>query len=168
MAVKKRKAAKKVAKKPAKKKVAKKATKKVAKKKVTKKVAKKKVAKKKVAKKVVKKVAPVALPKTVATAKKQLTKTQLQTVIADAVGITKKQVGMTLEMLGKVVEAHLRTGGAGSIKIEGLMKVEKVHKPAKKARKGVNPFTGEEMMFKAKPAHNVVKVRALKKLKAMV
>jgi nucleoid DNA-binding protein len=48
------------------------------------------------------------------------------------------------------------------------MKVEVKRKPATKARKGINPFTGEETMFKAKPARNVVKVRPLKKLKDMV
>ena len=40
-----------------------------------------------------------------------------------------------------------------------------VNKPDKKARKGINPFTGEEQMFKAKPASIAVKVRPLKKLK---
>jgi nucleoid DNA-binding protein len=48
------------------------------------------------------------------------------------------------------------------------MKITRIHKPATKAREGVNPFTGEKMMFKAKPARNVVKVRPLKNLKAMV
>ena len=48
------------------------------------------------------------------------------------------------------------------------MKIKVVRKPATKARKGTNPFTGEEMMFKAKPARNVVKVLALKGLKSMV
>jgi nucleoid DNA-binding protein len=43
-----------------------------------------------------------------------------------------------------------------------------VNKPARKARMGVNPFTGEEMMFKAKPASKAVKVLALKGLKDMV
>jgi nucleoid DNA-binding protein len=42
-----------------------------------------------------------------------------------------------------------------------------VKKPARPARKGVNPFTGEEVMFKAKPAHKVIKIKALKKLKEM-
>jgi nucleoid DNA-binding protein len=36
-----------------------------------------------------------------------------------------------------------------------------------KARKGISPFTKEEVMFKAKPATTVVKVRPLKKLKDM-
>jgi nucleoid DNA-binding protein len=48
------------------------------------------------------------------------------------------------------------------------MKVKVITKPATKARKGVNPFTGAEMMFKAKPARKVVKVLALKALKDMV
>ena len=47
-------------------------------------------------------------------------------------------------------------------------KVTVVRKPATKARKGINPFTKEEVMFKAKPARNVVKVRPLKNLKAIV
>jgi nucleoid DNA-binding protein len=48
------------------------------------------------------------------------------------------------------------------------VKIKTLNKPARKARKGVNPFTGEEMMFKAKPASTVVKVQALKALKNMV
>ena len=47
------------------------------------------------------------------------------------------------------------------------MKLKVVRKPATKARKGSNPFTGEETMFKAKPARNLVKVRPLKKVKEM-
>ena len=48
------------------------------------------------------------------------------------------------------------------------MKVKVVRKPATKARKGINPFTQEETVFKAKPARNVVKVLPLKALKDMV
>ena len=48
------------------------------------------------------------------------------------------------------------------------MKIKVVRKPATKARKGINPFTGEETTFKAKPARNVVKVLPLKGLKDMV
>ena len=49
-----------------------------------------------------------------------------------------------------------------------LMKIKTVSKPARKARKGINPFTKEEMVFKAKPARKAVKVLALKGLKDMV
>ena len=45
------------------------------------------------------------------------------------------------------------------------MKITVVTKPATKARKGINPFTKEEQMFKAKPARKVIKVRPLKNLK---
>lgn len=50
----------------------------------------------------------------------------------------------------------------------GLLKIKVVKKPATKARKGINPFNGEETVFKAKPAHKVVKVLPLKGLKDMV
>jgi hypothetical protein len=46
-----------------------------------------------------------------------------------------------------------------------MMKITTVRKPAVKARKGINPFTGEETMFKAKPATTAVKIRPLKKMK---
>jgi nucleoid DNA-binding protein len=48
------------------------------------------------------------------------------------------------------------------------MKIEVKKKPATKARKGINPFTGEATVFKAKPARKVVKIRPLKKMKDMV
>ena len=59
-------------------------------------------------------------------------------------------------------------GAPGIFTVPGLMKLRVVKKPATKARKGINPFTGEEMMFKAKPASKTVKVAALKGLKDMV
>ena len=61
----------------------------------------------------------------------------------------------------------MKKGAAGEFTVPGLMKLQVKSKPATKARKGVNPFTGEEMMFKAKPARRTVKVRPLKKLKEM-
>jgi len=51
--------------------------------------------------------------------------------------------------------------------LPGLLKVMVVRKPATEARKGINPFTGQETIFKAKPARNVVKIRPLKGLKDM-
>jgi len=46
--------------------------------------------------------------------------------------------------------------------------IEIYRSPATKARKGINPFTGEEMIFKAKPARRGVKAVPLKRLKEMV
>jgi nucleoid DNA-binding protein len=66
------------------------------------------------------------------------------------------------------IESHVKKGAAGQFTFPGLLKIEVRHKPATKAHKGVNPFTGEETMFKAKPARNVVKIRPLKRLKDMV
>jgi nucleoid DNA-binding protein len=82
--------------------------------------------------------------------------------------LAQKQIGSVLELLQHVIERHVKKGGAGVFVLPGLLKIQVVHKPATKARKGINPFTGLETMFKAKPARNVIKIKALKKLKAMV
>jgi len=95
-------------------------------------------------------------------------KTNIMRCIADNTDLTKKQVEAVFVELDVLIHRHLKKGAAGQFTIPGLMKCEVKRKPAKKARKGINPFTGEEMMFKAKPARNVVKVRPLKKLKEMV
>ena len=101
-------------------------------------------------------------------AKKPLTKGQVVAAIAEATGLTKKQVGCCFVALTDVIKKQVGKNGPGVIAVAGLMKVTVQHKPAVKARKGINPFTKEEVMFKAKPARNVVKVRALKALKDMV
>jgi hypothetical protein len=67
-----------------------------------------------------------------------------------------------------LIGKSLGRSGPGTFTVPGLMKVKVVRKPATKARKGLNPFTGEETVFKAKPARNVVKVLPLKGLKDMV
>ena len=97
-----------------------------------------------------------------------LNKSQIMTTIAEQTELSKKEIGVVFEALGTLMHRHLRKGGAGEFTVPGLMKCVVKRKPATKARKGINPFTGEEIMFKAKPARNVVKVRPLKKLKEMV
>ena len=74
---------------------------------------------------------------------------------------------MVFDSLTNLIQRDLKKG-PGVYTVPGLMKIKVVRKPATRARKGVNPFTGEEMMFKAKPARNIVKVLALKGLKDMV
>ncbi len=146
----------------------------VAKKKVTTKkaVAKKKVTAKKAVtkKKVVKKKAAAAAPavKPLVRAKKAYTKTELLATIVERTGVGKKDVNAVLDSLGDVIEAHVKKGAVGSFNLPGLLKVKTIRKPATKARKGINPFNGEETVFKAKPARTVVKVLPLKKLKDMV
>ena len=97
-----------------------------------------------------------------------LNKSQILTTISDQTELSKKEIAGVFEELSSLMHRHLRKGGAGEFTMPGLMKCVVKRKPATKARKGINPFTGEEIMFKAKPARNVVKVRPLKKLKEMV
>ena len=70
--------------------------------------------------------------------------------------------------MATMIKKDLGRRGPGVFTVPGLLKVKVTNKPATKARKGTNPFTGEEMMFKAKPARRVVKALALKNLKTMV
>jgi nucleoid DNA-binding protein len=100
-------------------------------------------------------------------AKKPTTKSESLAYIAEDTGFSKVEVGMVFDSLTNLIQRDLKKG-PGVYTVPGLMKVKVVRKPATRARKGVNPFTGEEMMFKAKPARNIVKVLALKGLKDMV
>lgn len=94
-------------------------------------------------------------------------KTQMLTQISENTELTRKQVQSVLDELTDIIEGHVKKRGVGEFVLPGLMKIATVKKPAKKARKGINPFTGEETMFKAKPASIAVKIRPLKKLKEM-
>ncbi len=99
---------------------------------------------------------------------KALSKSQVVSGLADSTGLTKKQVSGVFDALSDMIAANVGKRGSGVFSVPGLMKISVQKKPAVKARKGINPFTGEETMFKAKPARNVVKVRPLKALKDMV
>lgn len=127
--------------------------------------AKKAPAKKAVAKKAPAKKAPAAAPAKVKAISEKMTKTQIVGTIADNTGLSKKQVSDVMQQLENLIEGSIKKRGAGEFTIPGLMKVTTVRKPAVKARKGINPFTGEETMFKAKPASTAVKIRPLKKMK---
>ena len=141
---------------PAKKAVAKKAP---AKKAPAKKVAAKKARAKKVA---AKKAAP---KKATGPIKEKMTKSQILNEIATATDLNRKQVSAVMDELESLIARSVSKRGLGEFTVPGLMKVVTVKKPARKARKGINPFTGEETTFKAKPASIAVKVRPLKKLK---
>ena len=103
-----------------------------------------------------------------ATAKKAPTKTEVFGNIAENTDLSKKDIAAVFDALSSEIKKAVGKRGAGQFTIPGLCKITVVHKPATKARKGINPFTGEETMFKAKPARNVVKIRPLKGLKDMV
>lgn len=106
---------------------------------------------------------PVA--KKIPTVKDALSKGGLIKALMDMTGLAKKDVACAIESLQTLIELHIRSRGPGKFVMPGLLKITVVKKPARPARKGINPFTGEETMFKAKPAHKVVKIKALKKLK---
>jgi len=101
-------------------------------------------------------------------AEKARTKSDVFTNIAENTDLSKKQVAEVFDCLAAMIQNDLKKTGPQVFTIPGLSKITVQRKPAQKARKGVNPFTGEEMMFKPKPARNVVKVRPLKALKEMV
>ena len=109
----------------------------------------------------------IGMAKKPATIKERYSKTQILNQIAEDTELSRKDVSAVLESLSSTIERHLRKNGAGEFVLPSLMKIVTVRKPAVKARKGINPFTKEEVMFKAKPATTVVKVRPLKKLKDM-
>lgn len=146
---------------PAKKVVAKKAP---AKKAPAKKVPAKKVAAKKAPSK--KAPAKAALAKKASgPIKEKMTKSQILNDIAAATDLNRKQVSAVMDELESLIARSVAKKGLGEFTVPGLMKVVTITKPARKARKGVNPFTGLETTFKAKPASIAVKVRPLKKLK---
>ncbi len=102
------------------------------------------------------------------TAKKPMTKTEILAALCDATDLNKQQVAGLLDAMGKLIGKNLSEDGPGVFNIPGLMKIKVVRKPATEEREGINPFTKEKTIFKAKPARNVVKILPLKGLKDMV
>jgi len=121
----------------------------------------------KVAKKTTRKVVRKVVIKNLTAIKAPMTKSQIFSQIAEDTGLARKQIAFVFESLGALCERHLKKRGAGAFTIPNLAKCRVVRKPATKSRKGINPFTGEPTIFKAKPARNIVKVKPLKKMKEM-
>ncbi len=110
------------------------------------------------------------MAKAPAPAKKAPSKSEVTNSIAEATGLTKKQVTSVFEALNGEIKKSLGAKGPGVFAIPGLVKIEKKKIPARPAKKGVpNPFKpGELMDVAAKPASTKVKVRPLKSLKDLV
>jgi nucleoid DNA-binding protein len=96
---------------------------------------------------------------------KAATKSEILTNIATSTELSRKQVASVFDALGGQIQSAVGKKGPGIFAVPGLMKITVVTKPATKARMGINPFTKQEQMFKAKPARKVIKIRALKALK---
>jgi DNA-binding protein HU-beta len=96
----------------------------------------------------------------------QMSKSQLVEKISTEIEISKKEVKGVLETLASIGYKELKKNGV--FVVPGFAKFVVIKKPATKARKGTNPFTGEEMMFKAKPARKIVRARPVKAAKDAV
>ena len=102
------------------------------------------------------------------TTTKPLTRTEVIASLANRSGLSKQQVSSFFDELVDLIADQLKEGGPGVANIGGLMKVKVIRKPAQPEREGINPFTKEKTIFKAKPAQNVVKITPLKRLKDSV
>ena len=94
-----------------------------------------------------------------------LSKGELHLAIAERTGLSKKRVAEVFAALDEVLADQLNTEGPGEFTLPGLAKFTTATRPALKARKGINPFTGEKAVFAARPESRTVKIHALKKLK---
>ncbi|MCL2005449.1 MAG: HU family DNA-binding protein [Planctomycetaceae bacterium] len=101
--------------------------------------------------------------------KKPLTKTQIIAELAETTELTKKDVNAVVEALSELIKASLGKKGSGSFTLPGILKVYKQRVKAKPEQKNVkNALTGETYDRPAKPAHDRVKIKALKSLKESV
>lgn len=101
-------------------------------------------------------------------ASKVRTKGSIYKDIAGLTGLSRKQVVSVFDSLTEMMKADLGKKGCGTFNLFGLAKMRTAIKPATKARKGKNPFTGEEIMIKAKPASRKVRARALRALNGQI
>ncbi len=101
-------------------------------------------------------------------ANKLMSKSELIQKIADkhGDGITRKDVKGVVEALAEIGYKELKKTGA--FVVPGFAKFVVIKKPATKARSGINPFTKEPTVFKAKPARKIIKVRPVKATKDAV
>ena len=94
------------------------------------------------------------------------TKSEIVAQITKDTDLSRKQVAAVFDSLNGQIKKSLRSGGLFTV--PGLLMLKVVKKPATKAREGINPFTKEKMVFKAKPASKKVRALRLKALKAFV
>ena len=97
---------------------------------------------------------------------KRMSKTEFIEAVANESGLDKKQVNAVLEGMTGVIYKELKSDN--EVVIPGLVKLTTVKKPAVPEREGINPFTKEPTVFKAKPARKVLKARPVKAAKDAV
>ena len=99
---------------------------------------------------------------------KSATKAEVYAQLAEKTSLSKKDIATVLGAMADLINKELGKKGPGVFIIPGLVKLEVVNKPATKAKQGINPFTKEPMLVKAKPARKVIKAKPLKPLKDLV
>jgi DNA-binding protein HU-beta len=99
---------------------------------------------------------------------KLMSKSQLIQKIADqhSNGFSRKDIKAIIESLASVGYKELKKTGA--FFVPGFAKFVVIKRPATKAREGINPFTKEPTVFKAKPARKVIRARPVKAVKDAV
>jgi nucleoid DNA-binding protein len=107
-------------------------------------------------------------PVKVKASNKARSKSEVYSTISEHVGISRQQVAGVFHVLGSIIKSDLSKGGTGVSSVPGLARIRVTRKPATKERQGINPFTKEPTVFKARPARNVVRLRPLRNLKEMV
>merc|ERR1711976_481847 len=110
--------------------------------------------------------APMKAMKAMKGAAKGMTASAAYIAVAEATGLKAKDVKGVMEGIVAVAAGELKNNGA--FKLAGALNLKLKKKPATPARKGVNPFTKEPCVFKAKPASNTVKAFPMKKLKELI
>jgi DNA-binding protein HU-beta len=95
-----------------------------------------------------------------------MSKSEIVQKIADESSVAKKDVKAVMESLASVAYKELKK--SGNFMLPGFAKFIVVKKPATKERQGINPFTKEPTVFKAKPARKILKVRPVKACKDAV
>jgi DNA-binding protein HU-beta len=99
---------------------------------------------------------------------KLMSKSGLIQAIADEhpSNLTRKDVKGVFDLLTQIGHKELKKTGA--FVMPGFAKFVVIKKPATKARQGINPFTKEPTVFKAKPARKIIKARPVKATKDAV
>merc|ERR1712187_47390 len=110
--------------------------------------------------------APMKAMKAMKGAAQGMTATAAYSAVAETTGLKVKDVKGVVEGIVAVAAEQLKK--SGSFKLAGALNLKLKKKPATPARKGVNPFTKEPCVFKAKPASKTVRALPMKKLKEMI
>jgi|ERR1700733_15446782 DNA-binding protein HU-beta len=97
---------------------------------------------------------------------KPMTKSELIKQIAEHSELKISDVKAVVTMLGTIGYKELKK--SGSFIVPGFAKLVVLNKPATKERKGINPFTKEPTVFKARPARKIIRARPVKAAKDAV